>query len=435
MILMMVLHDSLLKDPSLGSVNIRLGDLLSLCSAVDSKSQATDLELVGVEGKSKGKSVGTLSVRMKNATPEEVKRVIVGTENIASARGFRSVNAASGTHTFSSAIETVMSKLEVIIEIGDKLSTINPYATAAWKILTAVYEVVKEQRETDDKVLELGQTMVEVYAFVEDVDILSHRIKHLDNVVTAILEQTFECALFIREYTGHGFGGRLVRNNWTNTTQQIDDLSTAFFKLKDEFDRGVGLQTAIFSAAIKDDTEYLVQSDKLHSLHPFQVDGYERSTCLPGTRQAVLDEITEWLTTPSDTQNILWLHGVAGSGKSTISTTISDYFRNHLGAFLFFDRNIPEASGPGGVIRTLAYWIAQSSPHFRAAISTALTQAPTIVTAPLHSQFKKLLLEPLNAAQGKSLGPIIVILDALDECGDSASREGLLSLLVMEFPK
>jgi hypothetical protein len=132
---------------------------------------------------------------------------------------------------------------------------------------------VKEQRETDDKVLELGKTMVEVYAFVEDVDTLSHRIKHLDNVVTAILEQTFECALFIREYTGHGFGGtnsfiscywcltaclgRLVRNNWTNTTQQIDDLSTAFFKLKDEFDRGVGLQTVIFSAAIKDDTEYL----------------------------------------------------------------------------------------------------------------------------------------------------------------------------------
>ncbi|KAJ7366048.1 WD40-repeat-containing domain protein, partial [Mycena albidolilacea] len=450
MIVMTVLHDSLLKDSSLGSVNIKLGDLLSLCSAVDSKSQgefarpmiavprlilvclAADLELVGVEGKSKGKSAGMLSVRMKNATPEEVKRVIVGTENIASARGFGSVNAASGTHTFSSAIETVMSKLEVIIEIGDKLSTINPYATAAWKILTAVYEIVKEQRETDDKVLELGQTMVEVYAFVENVDTLSHRIKHLEDVVTAILKQTFECALFIREYTGHGFGGRLVRTNWTNISQQINGLSTALLKLKDEFDRGVGLQTVIFSAAIKDDTEYL---DKLHNLHPFQVDGSERSTCLPGTRQDVLGEITEWLTTPSDTQNILWLHGVAGSGKSTISTTISDYFRNHLGAFLFFDRNIPEASGPGGVIRTLAYWIAQSSPHFRAAISTALIQAPTIVTAPLYSQFKKLLLEPLNAAQGKSLGPIIVILDALDECGDSASREGLLSLIVMEFPK
>jgi hypothetical protein len=123
------------------------GELLSLCSAVDSKSQgefarpmiavprlilfclAADLELVGVEGKSKGKSAGTLSVRMKNATPEEVKRVIVGAENIASARGFRSVNAASGTHTFSSAIEAVMLKLEVIIQIGDKISMVRTIAS------------------------------------------------------------------------------------------------------------------------------------------------------------------------------------------------------------------------------------------------------------------------------------------------------------------
>jgi hypothetical protein len=64
-----------------------------------------------------------------------------------------------------------------------------------------------------------------------------------------------------------------------------------------------------------------------------------------------------------------------------------------------------------------------------------LTAEPTIVTAPIRSQFKRLLQEPLNAAQGHSLGPIIVILDALDECGDPGSREGLLSLLVEEFPK
>jgi hypothetical protein len=37
---MLLLHDaSLLKDPSLGSVNIKLSDLLSLCSAAGSESQ------------------------------------------------------------------------------------------------------------------------------------------------------------------------------------------------------------------------------------------------------------------------------------------------------------------------------------------------------------------------------------------------------------
>jgi hypothetical protein len=40
-------------------------------------------------------------------------------------------------------------------------------------------------------------------------------------------------------------------------SQQINDLSGALLKLKNEFDRGVELQTVIFSASIKADTEYL----------------------------------------------------------------------------------------------------------------------------------------------------------------------------------
>jgi hypothetical protein len=62
-----------------------------------------------------------------------------------------------------------------------------------------------------------------------------------------------------------------------------------------------------------------------------------RAKCLTGTRVDILNFIHEWLTTPSDSENILSLYGVAGSGKSTISTTVSEYFRNleRLGAFIF----------------------------------------------------------------------------------------------------
>jgi acetylornithine/succinyldiaminopimelate/putrescine aminotransferase len=88
-----------------------------------------NLELVGIEGKFKGKSAGTLSVGMKNTTPGEVKSVIEDTQNILAARGFTSADAASNTNTLSSAIEMVMSKLEIIVQIGDEVSTVRTIAS------------------------------------------------------------------------------------------------------------------------------------------------------------------------------------------------------------------------------------------------------------------------------------------------------------------
>jgi hypothetical protein len=180
-----------------------------------------------------------------------------------------------------------------------------------------------------------------------------------------------------------------------------------------------------------------VQSDKLKCLNPLELDASQRTMCLSGTRQDLLADITDWLTTPVYSTNILWLHGVAGAGKSTVSTTISQYCRDlcRLGAFLFFDRNNPAGSSPGGVIRTVAYWMAMSNAHIRTAISDAITRDAALGTAPILTQFRRLLLEPLNAASDHIIGPITVILDALDECGDAESRESLVSLIVDEFPK
>jgi adenylylsulfate kinase-like enzyme len=57
------------------------------------------------------------------------------------------------------------------------------------------------------------------------------------------------------------------------------------------------------------------------------MDAFSRPECLPDTRQDILKFITDWLTTPSPNENILWLYAMAGFGKSTISTTVAEYFR------------------------------------------------------------------------------------------------------------
>ncbi|KAJ6555293.1 hypothetical protein B0H10DRAFT_1847963 [Mycena sp. CBHHK59/15] len=109
--------------------------------------------------------------------------------------------------TLSSGLEAVTTKLNIIIRLGDGLTQLHPYANVAWKVLTSVYQAVIKQQETDDKLLKLIQTMVEVYSFVEDTESVSQKIKRLEETVLAIVKQTAECAIFIQEYMGSGFCG------------------------------------------------------------------------------------------------------------------------------------------------------------------------------------------------------------------------------------
>jgi hypothetical protein len=66
---------------------------------------------------------------------------------------------------------------------------------------------VKGQLERDSKLVGLVQTMEDVYSFVEASDSFREKVQLLEVTIGRILKQTVECAIFIREYTGHGFAG------------------------------------------------------------------------------------------------------------------------------------------------------------------------------------------------------------------------------------
>jgi hypothetical protein len=49
--------------------------------------------------------------------------------------------------------------------------------------------------------------MDDVCSFVEDIRLIPNKLERLTDTIADILKQTVECAIFIREYTGHGFAG------------------------------------------------------------------------------------------------------------------------------------------------------------------------------------------------------------------------------------
>lgn len=50
--------------------------------------------------------------------------------------------------------------------------------------------------------------MENVYSFVDVIQSLPSKLELLEDIIVKILKQTVECAIFIREYTGHGFAGK-----------------------------------------------------------------------------------------------------------------------------------------------------------------------------------------------------------------------------------
>ena len=164
-------------------------------------------------------------------------------------------------------------------------------------------------------------------------------------------------------------------------------------------------------------------------------DGSGRPVCQEGTRIDILEEIISWAHDHSSV-NVGWLRGPAGSGKSTmIAQTIADQFRllKLLGAYTFYTR---AKSNPGLVLRMLAYQLARHSPIIARHMSDAVKDMG-IISASMEIQFETLFRKALTEASKEIDSPIVIILDALDECGTSQDRRGLMQVLgkLHELPK
>lgn len=150
-----------------------------------------------------------------------------------------------------------------------------------------------------------------------------------------------------------------------------------------------------------------------------------------------MDEIWTWINSyETDSANIFWLTGVAGSGKSAIAHTVSQRCFNEriLLCSFFFSRDAPEKSKSGIFSSTLARDLAKVDPRLSAQIAAAIDDDPSLPSASISRQFEHLIRVPISQTNiGKSL---VIVIDALDENGDDELLEHIpeeLSKLPMHF--
>ena len=168
------------------------------------------------------------------------------------------------------------------------------------------------------------------------------------------------------------------------------------------------------------------------------------SPCLEGTRREILHCIQDWAESP-DGEVIFWLHGMAGTGKTSVSLTVANALSARhpfaegcdpprsafLGASFFFKQGDATRNGTQIFFPTLAQCLAQGFPDLKAQIADAVAKNLQIGTKAPQQQLDGLIVKPLSVLDENTLVPIrlVVIVDALDECVSQKEVRELVGML------
>jgi hypothetical protein len=152
--------------------------------------------------------------------------------------------------------------------------------------------------------------------------------------------------------------------------------------------------------------------------------------CLMGTRVAFLDFIINWVNNPAS-ERALILFGQAGTGKSSIAHEIARLFdkMHRLTSSFIFSRREQSERKAYHLFTTLARDLADRYPSFKIALGKVVKDNTALRggTRDYVTLFESLILEPLKDLH--IVGPILVVIDAIDESGDTTSRTGLHAFL------
>ncbi|KZP23567.1 WD40 repeat-like protein, partial [Athelia psychrophila] len=440
-----------LSKKLVGKLEIELGELLEQCAHRPGEDISLSLE-------GKGKQTCKLTVRVKDPSttaftsavehlpePNEnttAPRLTAAADAITSAA--KAIPSATDALTTAGNVVTsvvppdllgsfasLMKNLSIVVKLGDEIAKIHPWVHLAWNVLSVGLKLVQAQKERDDKIAQLVETMRSTYAIVAESEKLKGDLL-LQDVVDLILKQTVICGYFIQGYTRRGsFAGKALTETFSNTDNLISRYQDTFKQLRENFMGRIATHTALITADVAATVNEIRSDQLLDKLKPAIMDEFKRGVCLPNTRLGAIKSVTDWFSDSTDGgESVMWVYGLAGAGKSTLATTIARMMDDVglLGASFFFDRGITERNS-STLIPTLAHQLA----HFDAAIAAKVQQVirdtPNIANQPLAVQFSKLLSAAALGDIPWSRGPVLVVIDALDEAGSVADRKDLMQAL------
>ncbi|KAG8729283.1 hypothetical protein FRC10_004118, partial [Ceratobasidium sp. 414] len=286
-----------------------------------------------------------------------------------------------------------------------------------------MYQKLEAQERCDECVEKLVDGLSSIHPLVAVVE-KAAKMPHLQSTVKVLFRLIEDASRFIIEYHAEGGTGQTARALAGSTAQaQVDGWLQRLQRLKEEFELGIIVQNLLEG-----------QPRLLSELKPLGKAGYDISrTCLDGTRTGIIADITAWCERSNDSERLLWVHGHAGLGKSTIAASVCQKLDslNMLAASFFCKRDDEERRDPQRVLTTAIHGLALRQPAYAEALTTLILPDSSICSSPsTETQYNKLIVDlarlPKVSAATRRL---VIVVDALDECGDEQTRRRLLTQL------
>jgi len=159
---------------------------------------------------------------------------------------------------------------------------------------------------------------------------------------------------------------------------------------------------------------------------------------MDGTREAIIQEILDWLKKLTESSSILWLQGPAGHGKTALEFTIAEICKKEgllIGTF-FFSNRIANCNDASLLFATLAAELIQACPSTKRYIDKAIHDDRLIFDKALETQMKALIVEPMQRIAtlahidtGRKAYPTVIVIDGLDECADPNDQDEIVRII------
>jgi len=326
-----------------------------------------------------------------------------------------------------------------VVDAVGKFAQIHPYASAAWTILSSIPKVIIQQVERDQKIKMLLGVLKQALEVVKEAEDLEERChdKVQAEIISRMLQQAGECGHLIQSYAKDtGFWERLAKNVVRNADKFIEECCSSLRELQKAFIDRTTIITRVSVLRVADDLGDLTHQMKdldadtqLKDLPYGEGAHFDRERpYLKGTRVLFLDAISEWANNPVSPRMFV-LFGQAGSGKSAIAHEIARRFEDmsRLTSSFIFDRSFPLP--PHFLITSLVRDLCDNNPSFKKAVVEAIRgdSSLRLGTRNCRTLFVRLLTDQLRGLH--FVGPTLVIIDALDECGAAAQRASLVTTL------
>ncbi|TFK60601.1 hypothetical protein BDN72DRAFT_883530 [Pluteus cervinus] len=277
--------------------------------------------------------------------------------------------------------QDVIQKLEELI---------NSITKTVLGVFSKVYEQLEKQELSTQQISELFDQIKLLYPLLVKARELD-TFENLQQIIQDLLSLVQEALEAVHKYSSLGLMGQLLDQHKPKPILEVQKFSTRFKSLY-----------SAFNTSLQVDFAYNWKLDRWAKTQP---------------------------------EKLFWLHGVAGMGKSTIAATLSNILRAEklLGAYHICSRDTTAHQNPTQLVLNLCYQLSLVYKPFGKLVAKMIKEDSLFSPSgmPITGLFDLLFFQPLCIIKERQSKPatVVLIIDALDECGSSEERQDIIQKL------